>query len=126
MTRDALSGMSHDRQSRSIQVDHDLYLVSDEVPEPGYMINHSCEPNCGLSGTTLLVARTDIGVGEEITFDYAMCDASDYDEFECSCGQPSCRQVVTGSDWRDPVLQERYAGWFSPYLVRRIVALTAR
>jgi hypothetical protein len=34
--------------------------------------------------------------------------------------------VVTGSDWRDPDLQEKYAGWFSPYLTRRIAALPAR
>ena len=30
--RATLSTMSHDRQSRSIQVDDDLYLVSDEMP----------------------------------------------------------------------------------------------
>jgi hypothetical protein len=124
VNRETLSGMSHDRQGRSIQVDDDLYLVSDETPEPGDMLNHSCEPNCGLSGSALLVAMRDIAVGEEVTFDYAMCDASDYDEFTCMCGQPACRAVVTGSDWRDPVIQAKYQGWFSPYLVKRIVALS--
>ena len=124
--RATLSTMSHDRQSRSIQVDDDLYLVSDEMPEPGDMLNHSCEPNAGLKGSALLVAMRDIAVGEEITFDYAMCDASDYDEFRCLCGEPTCREIVTGSDWRDPVLQEKYAGWFSPYLARRIAALPSR
>ena len=39
--RPTLDAMSHDRQSRSIQVDDDLYLVSDETPEPGDMLNHS-------------------------------------------------------------------------------------
>jgi SET domain-containing protein len=121
--RDTLSVMAHDRQSRSIQVDDDLYLVSDEMPEPGDMLNHSCEPNAGLKGSALLVAMRDIAVGEEITFDYAMCDASDYDEFSCMCGVPTCRQVVTGADWRDPVLHAKYDGWFSPYLVKRIASL---
>ncbi|MDI1289863.1 MAG: SET domain-containing protein-lysine N-methyltransferase [bacterium] len=121
--RPALSQMSHDRQSRSIQVDDDLYLVSDETPEPGDMLNHSCEPNCGLSGSILLIAMRDITVGEEITFDYAMCDSSDYDEFACMCGAPTCRQVITGSDWRDPVIQAKYNGWFSPYINKRIAAL---
>ena len=46
--RATLSAMSEDRQSRSIQVDHDLYLVSSDTPEPGDMLNHSCEPNCGV------------------------------------------------------------------------------
>ncbi len=118
-----LSTFTEDRQHRTIQVDADLYLVSGDTPEAGDMLNHSCEPNCGLQGTQLLVAMRDIAPGEELSFDYAMCDASDYDEFPCLCEAPGCRGVVTGSDWRDPSLQERYAGWFSPYIVRRIAAL---
>jgi len=89
------------------------------------MLNHSCEPSCGLVGATLLVAMRDIAVGEELTFDYATCDSSDYDEFECLCGEPTCRGIVTGLDWTKPELQERYAGWFSPYLQRRIASLPA-
>ena len=87
------------------------------------MLNHSCEPNCGLVGGTLLVAMRDIEVGEELCFDYAMCDASDYDEFACLCGTPGCRGTITGADWRDPVVQAKYMGYFSPYLMRRIAAL---
>lgn len=123
VTRSTLAEMSHDRQARSIQVDDDLYMVSDETPEPGDMLNHSCEPNSGLLGSSMLVAMRDIAVGEEITFDYAMCDASDYDEFRCLCGRSTCRGIVTGADWRDPGLQARYAGWFSAYLVKRIAGL---
>jgi hypothetical protein len=118
-----LATLSLDRQHRSIQVDTDLFLVSGDTPEPGDMLNHSCEPNCGLAGSQLLVAMRDIEPGEELSFDYAMCDASDYDEFRCLCGVPTCREVVSGSDWRDPALQAKYAAWFSPYLVRRIAAL---
>jgi len=123
MSSAMLSDLSHDRQSRSIQIDTDLFLVSAPTPEAGDMLNHSCEPNCGLLGSQLLVAMRDIEVGEELSFDYAMCDASDYDEFTCLCSAPTCREVVTGADWRDETLQQRYAGWFSPYLVRRIAAL---
>lgn len=64
-----------------------------------------------------------IGPGEEVTIDYAMCDGSPYDEFACACGSARCRGRVTGNDWRDPALWERYAGHFSPYLQRRIAAL---
>ena len=124
--RAILESMGDDRQSRSIQVDTDLYLVSNDTPEPGDMLNPSCQPNCGLLGQTLVVAMRDIEPGEELSFDYAMCDASDYDEFRCLCGEPTCREIVTGSDWRDPDLQEKYDGWFSPYLARRIAALPAR
>jgi len=123
--RAVLDTMPEDRQSRSIQIDDDLYLVSGEVPEPGDMLNHSCEPSCGMVGSQLIVAMRDIAAGEELTFDYAMCDASDYDEFRCACGEPTCRGTVTGRDWQDADLQERYAGWFSPYVERRIAAVTA-
>ena len=125
VSRETLSTFNEDRQGRSIQVDNDLYLVSDETPEPGDMLNHSCEPSCGLVGATLLVAMRDIAAGEEFTFDYATCDSSDYDEFECLCGEPTCRGVVTGLDWTKPELQAKYTGWFSPYLQRRIAALPA-
>jgi len=115
--------MSEDRQGRSIQIDHDLYLVSSDTPEAGDMLNHSCEPNCGLIGSQVLVAMRDIELGEELSFDYAMCDASDYDEFPCLCELPTCRGLVTGMDWRNPELQAKYTGYFSPYLMRRIAAL---
>ena len=35
-------------------------------PEPADFINHSCDPNCVLSGNVVLVARRDIAVGEEL------------------------------------------------------------
>ena len=55
-----------------------------------------------------------------------MCDGTPYDEFECACGTSLCRGRVTGEDWRNPELWERYAGHFSPYLERRIKALKRR
>lgn len=118
--RGELENFSPTRRSRSIQIDEHLWLVPEETPEPGDMINHSCDPNCGLVGGTLVVAMRDIAVGEELTFDYAMCDTDDYDEFECACGTSLCRGVITGKDWQRPELQERYKGWFSSYLERRI------
>ncbi len=103
----------------SIQIEENLFLVALNEGPSDY-VNHSCEPNGGLSGQIELVALRDIAAGEEITFDYAMSDGSDYDEFECECGAPACRGTVRGTDWRDPALWEKYAGHFSPYLQRRI------
>jgi len=39
--------------------------------------------------------------------------------FECECGAPNCRKIVTGKDWQRPELQRRYAGYFSAYLARK-------
>jgi hypothetical protein len=107
-------------QRYSIQVEEDLYLVADWPPEPADFVNHSCEPNAGMSGQIALVAMRDIAPGEEVCFDYAMSDGTPYDEFDCNCGTPRCRGRVTGDDWSRPELWERYAGYFSPYLQRRI------
>jgi hypothetical protein len=107
-------------QQHSLQVEDDLYLVPDNVDEPADFVNHSCEPNVGMSGQIALVALRPIKAGEEICFDYAMSDGGPYDEFDCACGTPSCRRKITGNDWQRPELWERYAGHFSPYLQRRI------
>jgi hypothetical protein len=54
-----------------------------------------------------------------------MSDGSAYDEFECQCNTPHCRGRVTGNDWANPDLWERYGRHFSPYLLRRIEKLRA-
>jgi uncharacterized protein len=105
--------------SRSVQVDDRLYLVPLQTENSDF-VNHSCNPNVGLSGQIGLITMRDIAAGEEICYDYAMSDGSDYDEFECHCGEATCRHTITGNDWMLPELQERYNGYFSPYLQRRI------
>lgn len=105
---------------RVLQIDEDLYILTAEVKEPNDCFNHSCEPNLGFTGQIGLVALRDIEPGEELTFDYAMSDGGPYDEFECKCGQPTCRGKVTGNDWKLPELWLKYDGYFSTYLARRI------
>jgi hypothetical protein len=82
-------------------------------------LNHACEPNVGVEGQIVFVALRDVEAGEELVLDYAMFD--DHDEsMACRCGAAACRGVVTGRDWQRADLQERYRGWFSAYLARRI------
>ena len=112
-----------DQQRRSIQIDDDLYMAGAPEAEPADFVQHACAPNCGMRGSVMVVAMRDIAMGEALSYDYAMCDGSDYDEFECRCGAPQCRGKVTGQDWMLPELQLRYRGFFSPYLARRIAGL---
>jgi hypothetical protein len=121
VTSEELNGMPPTVRRYSLQVEENQYLVSLSDCEPPDYVNHSCDPNAGLSGQITLVAMRDIRPGEEITYDYAMSDGSPYDEFTCSCGSPHCRGHVSGEDWRRPDLWSRYAGYFSPYLQRRIM-----
>jgi hypothetical protein len=117
---DELNSLESIVVSRSVQVEDDLFLIPIRHGEPADFLNHSCNPNAGLSGQIGVVAMRDIAAGEEVCYDYAMSDGSDYDEFECQCGEATCRHRVTGEDWQLPALQERYKGYFSPYLQRRI------
>ena len=106
-------------RSLCLQVEDRHFLVPRPIGEGDY-VNHSCNPNAGLSGQIGLVAMRDIQIGEEVCFDYAMCDTMPYDEFDCLCGAPTCRGKVGGSDWQRPELQKRYAGYFSPHVQRCI------
>lgn len=90
----------------------------------GYIskVNHCCDPNCGVkvneTGAHDFVARKDIEVGEEITFDYAMRNYGiDHFPEQCMCGSPICRGQVTG--WKDlpEDRKQAYEGFVAPYLL---------
>jgi hypothetical protein len=123
--RDDIDHLPAERRARSMQVDDQLYLEAAAEPETADHVTHSCEPNCGMRGSNVLVAMRDIEAGEWLTFDFATCDGSDYHEFECVCGAATCRGKVTGTDWMLPELQLRLRGWFSPYLAARIADLVS-
>ncbi len=112
--------LTREEQGHTIQIYDELYLAPMGMEEPADYINHSCSPNAGVCGQISLVAMREIGIGEEITFDYAMSDSSSFDEFDCACGAPTCRGLVSGSDWKRPDLWKRYDGYFSTYLQHRI------
>lgn len=105
-----------------IQVGDDLFFAATSMAdiETGDYLNHSCDPNAGISGLLKIVATRDIAAGEEITFDYAMSESHADLKMKCHCGKSNCRKVITGSDWKMPELQKRYRGYFSNYLQRKI------
>jgi len=117
--RATLFGLPPGTRRHALQIDDGLFLVSDRFGPADY-VNHSCQPNAGLRGQVVLVAMRTISAGEEITYDYATSDASDYDEFACACGSMRCRGRVSGSDWQRPELWTQYPGYFSPYVQKRI------
>lgn len=115
-----LETLPHEVQQHSVQIEEGLYSATIGGAETADFINHSCDPNLGLRSQITLVALRDIEAGEEVCFDYAMTDCTPYDEFECHCGLAACRGTVRGDDWKLPELWAKYAGYFSPYLQRRI------
>jgi len=114
----------------TVAVGEDLYLGSPaeaynrERDDRGDFINHSCDPNVWMADEVTQVARRYIAKDEELTMDYAMIEAdeSHVNAWRCRCSSPLCRGQVTGLDWRLRALQNRYAGYFSPFINRRIEA----
>jgi SET domain-containing protein len=103
----------------SVAIDDGVNLVQAPDDDIRYG-NHSCDPNLWMADAVTLIARRSIATGEELTIDYAIQSGYEGWSMVCRCGAPNCRGVVTGRDWRDPVLQRRYAGHWSPFLQRRI------
>lgn len=106
-----------------IQITDDLFIgpTTQEQREGGMMhLNHSCDPNVGLQGQIVFIAMKTILADEELTFDYAMTDDEPDIEMKCNCGKPTCRRRITGKDWIDPMLQERYNGFFSLFIQNKI------
>ena len=103
----------------TIQVDYDRYLVP-KKNGVGWYLNHSCQPNCVISGLSVVAAR-DIRNGEELTFDYS----TDVDwpgfRMACSCGARRCRKVVRAYRFLPENLRERYGKRVAPYIARRYV-----
>ncbi len=120
VTYEQVLAFSPEEKSHTIQVDEGVYLAPLGMDESADFINHSCNPNAGIRGQVSLVAMRPIAAGEEITFDYAMADSTPYDEFPCACGAEACRGRVSGDDWQRAELWQRYDGYFSAYLQRRI------
>ncbi|MGE3279036.1 MAG: SET domain-containing protein [Candidatus Altimarinota bacterium] len=58
------------------------------------LVNHSCDPNCGIEGSSYIVARKEIQAGEQLTWDYAMTEDSDWSFEGCLCGSESCRGTI--------------------------------
>ena len=69
------------------------------------LINHSCNPNCEVSGVGLKIwvyAIRDIKKGEELSYDYGFGYDEYYKDFPCRCGSKNCVGYIVreGSRWR--------------------------
>jgi uncharacterized protein len=82
-------------ESYPIQIGINKYLLADK---PGVLINHSCQPNAGLTEDLLLVAIQNIEAGEEIFFDYSTSMMERSWEMPCACDTPSCRGTIQDFD----------------------------
>jgi D-alanine-D-alanine ligase-like ATP-grasp enzyme len=74
----------------------EVYAIWDADPGAWAPQNHSCDPNTRFEGLNVVAVRG-IGVGEELTLDYAEFLDASAEPFECACGAVACRGRVTGT-----------------------------
>ena len=120
VNRASAEAIPSDLRRYVVQVEDEQFLAPLEPIDAAELVNHCCQPTCGLSGQITLVALRRIQPGEEITFDYATTDSSAFLEFPCACSKSPCRQRVACDDWQRADVQAVNRGHFSPYLQRRL------
>jgi uncharacterized protein len=84
-------------------------------------LNHSCVPNCGIRGLHDLVAMRDIQAGEELCWDYAMTEDSNWQVpgGKCSCGSSKCRGRIVPYRDLSALERQQYQGYTSAWLKRK-------
>jgi len=109
----------------TFQVDYDRYVLPRKNSSAWY-INHSCEPNCVVSGRSI-VTRGSVRAGEELTFDYS----TDIDwpgfEMACRCSSSRCRKVIRAYRFLPKALKLKYGRNVAEFILREYaLPLSAR
>lgn len=121
MTLAKLYQLSSDEQDELM---HYCYQCDDEhiVCEQGIerFMNHSCDPNTWWADDHTMIARRDIAMGEEITYDYATTEITVPFEMNCRCGSPNCRGVITTDDYKSRAWQATYGEHLPSHTLRAI------
>lgn len=83
------------------------------------LINHSCDPNCGIRRLFDVVAMRTIRPGEQITWDYEMTEKNPDWRLKCKCGSPLCRRIIGDHRNMPPAIRKKYGTYVSAWLRKR-------
>lgn len=86
----------------------EVFLLWDNDPSEWAPQNHSCSPNTAFDGLNVVATRY-IKAGEELTLDYASFLDEHMEPFNCQCGAPECRGLITGITNNTVTERERQA-----------------
>ena len=109
VTKEEMMAESDPDNDHYLQLSSDLYLGPADLADD--MVNHSCDPNCGVFVRELaafLMVIRDIPAGGELTFDYSTTMAEDFWEEECWCGSPNCRGRIRDFKYLPEATRARY------------------
>lgn len=93
------------KESFALQVKKNVYIYLDE---PYRLFNHSCDPNCGLTGQLELIAIKKINKNDELTYDYSTTMLEHHWSMKCECRKENCRKVITDFDKLPKDTQQKY------------------
>jgi SET domain-containing protein len=80
------------------------------------LINHSCQPNCGIKNLFDVVTMRTIQKGEELFWDYAMTENYVW-SMKCTCGTPTCRKRISTFKALPLATRKKYEGFISEWLL---------
>ena len=90
----------------AVPLSSEVYVLWDNNPSEWAPQNHSCSPNTAYKGLNLL-AIAPIFPGQELTMDYAQLLNESAETFECQCGAPNCRKIISGNKGNSVSLREQ-------------------
>ena len=105
-----------DLRNHAIQIGPEKWRDSKGIAR---LLNHSCDPNCGIKGVNRIVAMRDIAPGEQLTWDYEMTEKSSWWRMRCRCGSPICRKRIGTYSNLPRSVRRKYRGYISRWLVAK-------
>jgi len=81
-----------------------------------WYLNHSCDGNIGFDNRGDFVAIKNIKSGEELAYDYGLVESNPRFKMRCTCGNPKCRKLITGNDWKQLRNNHKNFQFMHPYL----------
>ncbi len=90
----------------AVPLSSEVYVLWDNNPSEWAPQNHSCSPNTAYFGLNLLAIKP-ILPGDELTMDYANLLDEAAETFDCQCGAPDCRKIVSGKKGNSVTLREQ-------------------
>lgn len=105
-----------ENESYCLQVGLKEYIA---LHYPVFLVNHSCNPNCGINNELVLFTLRDIAKDEELRWDYSTSMLERFWVMECRCGEKNCREVVRDFDMLPEETQRKYLarGIVLPFIV---------
>ena len=103
--RAELNAQADEIRTHALQIDDDLFIASELPFADADYVNHSCDPNCGIVGSILLVTMRDVGSRRG-----ALLRLRDDRHRRLRripvllLGTELCRGTITGADWKEPEL----------------------